>query len=430
MQNQRLLMKTFFLSRSPRFCIPLLSLLLSTGFSTPGFAQAQRAYEGSIYTLNDLLQLSKAGNLGLQGARAQQLATQAGSQIARAYPNPEVEWLRNQRQAMGSTIPGNGQTMSVLQPIENPWLRSARIDSADARAELGQQLYRQHEIATLSDVKIYFYEVLRRQDELRANREDTILAEQIRDRIKVRVQTGEGARFDLVRAEAEVAVAHNQVRTTELRLNQAKTRLRIAVGPALNDQYEISGELDAPLQTQDMQGLRNALLNQSPELRAAQAAITAAERNADAERHSLLPKVGVRVMRETEPELRTNQIGLVVGIPLFDQRRGQVAEANANASRTRFEAEQRRFALEQTFAAAWQQYLSTQAQVQVLETGIVNNAKRAVDIAEAAYRFGERGILEYLDAQRTYRSVRNELIAARYNVQLAKIELERLAGRE
>jgi cobalt-zinc-cadmium efflux system outer membrane protein len=135
-------------------------------------------------------------------------------------------------------------------------------------------------------------------------------------------------------------------------------------------------------------------------------------------------------MRETEPELRTNQIGLVVGIPLFDQRRGQVAEANANASRTRFEAEQRRFALEQTFAAAWQQYLSTQAQVQVLETGIVNNAKRAVEIAEAAYRFGERGILEYLDAQRTYRSVRNELIAARYNVQLAKIELERLAGRE
>jgi cobalt-zinc-cadmium efflux system outer membrane protein len=48
--------------------------------------------------------------------------------------------------------------------------------------------------------------------------------------------------------------------------------------------------------------------------------------------------------------------------------------------------------------------------------------------AEAAYRYGERGILETLDAQRQFRAVRNELIAARYAVALTRIELERLTG--
>ena len=42
-------------------------------------------------------------------------------------------------------------------------------------------------------------------------------------------------------------------------------------------------------------------------------------------------------------------------------------------------------------------------------------------MAEAAYRF-----LDYLDAQRVFRAARNELIAARYELQVAVIEIERL----
>ncbi|MBS0465774.1 MAG: TolC family protein, partial [Proteobacteria bacterium] len=48
---------------------------------------------------------------------------------------------------------------------------------------------------------------------------------------------------------------------------------------------------------------------------------------------------------------------------------------------------------------------------------------------EAAYRFGERGILDVLDAQRVLRSVRADLLQARYELQAARIELDFLAGR-
>ena len=49
-------------------------------------------------------------------------------------------------------------------------------------------------------------------------------------------------------------------------------------------------------------------------------------------------------------------------------------------------------------------------------------------VAEAAYRFGERGILDVLDAQRVLRGVRADLIQARYQLQEARIKLDQLVG--
>ena len=67
-------------------------------------------------------------------------------------------------------------------------------------------------------------------------------------------------------------------------------------------------------------------------------------------------------------------------------------------------------------------------QVNALENGILREAESTMKVAEAAYRFGERGILEYLDARRQLRAVRAELIAARFELHAAKAELERLAA--
>ena len=90
---------------------------------------------------------------------------------------------------------------------------------------------------------------------------------------------------------------------------------------------------------------------------------------------------------------------------------------------------QRRFETEAAFEGAWQAYQVARSQVQAIEGGVLARARQVLAIAEAAYRLGERGILEYLDAQRQFRLVRNDLIAARFDLQRARTELERLAGR-
>jgi cobalt-zinc-cadmium efflux system outer membrane protein len=63
-----------------------------------------------------------------------------------------------------------------------------------------------------------------------------------------------------------------------------------------------------------------------------------------------------------------------------------------------------------------------------LSTGAVREAEAALKVAEAAYRFGERGILDVLDAQRLLRSVNADLLEARFQLQTAGVDLEFLTG--
>jgi len=58
----------------------------------------------------------------------------------------------------------------------------------------------------------------------------------------------------------------------------------------------------------------------------------------------------------------------------------------------------------------------------------MREAEAALRVAQAAYRFGERGILDVLDAQRVLRSVRADLIDARFQLQVARIALDQLTG--
>jgi cobalt-zinc-cadmium efflux system outer membrane protein len=68
--------------------------------------------------------------------------------------------------------------------------------------------------------------------------------------------------------------------------------------------------------------------------------------------------------------------------------------------------------------------------VEALGSGAVREAEAVLRAAEAAYRYGERGILDVLDAQRVLRTVRADLLQARFAVQAAAIELDVLSGRD
>ena len=67
-------------------------------------------------------------------------------------------------------------------------------------------------------------------------------------------------------------------------------------------------------------------------------------------------------------------------------------------------------------------------QVTSLQSGSLRAAETAVEAAKAAYRFGERGIVEVLDAQRVLQSVRGDLLDAQFARQSALVDLEELGA--
>ena len=393
---------------------------------TPAVRPAQ-ALATPVYSLSALRALARDGHPALAAAAAQVDASRAQVIGAGAYPNPEVEFLAGRTQArVPGAVAGGAQNLSVQQRLDNPWQREARIAAAQSGLEARQAERRGFESDLLARLEQRFFEMLRRQAEERATREDLLLAEQIRARVAVRVDTGEAPRYELIKADTELLNAQKAAESAALRVAQARAALRAVVGPALGGQFQLEGTLAGSVSVPPLDQLRDELRARNPELRRSEAEVRRAERQLELERLRRQPDVALKFSEDRDHELRDTRVGVVVTVPVWDRRQGPVAEAGALLAKSRSEQAGQMLVLEQALETAYRQYEIASTQVSALENGILREAEAALRVAEAAYRFGERGILDYLDAQRVFRAARNELIAARYELQLAVIEIERL----
>ncbi len=379
------------------------------------------------YTLGRLLEMARTGSRPVLIAQDQVDAATAAVTTASAYPNPEIEALHGPyrpRQYDGRH--GDAQSFTLTQKIDWPIQRQARESIANASLEASRAQARMTETDVAARVRLRFYELLRRQAEADAARFDLELMSDIRRRVELRVSVGEAPRYELIKAEAEFLNAQKAAQASGFRMEQARSNLRREVGVALPSHFSVDGELDAPRPLPALDVLRKELLAKNPELMRARAESERADAQLALERKRRLPEVALKAGTDRDPETRSSRFGVVVTIPFWDRRSGPIGEAAAHASRARNERELQEFSLLQALDAAWHQYEIARSQLVALEGGIVREAEAALKVAEAAYRYGERGILDYLDAQRVFRAARSDLIAARFELHSADIEIARL----
>lgn len=389
----------------------------------------QPAQAAERYTLDQLKALALDANPSLGAARADVDVSRADTLSARAYPNPEIEVMGGDRNARGANLaPGSMGSIALSQRFDYPSQRDARLRVAEAGVVSAQSGVQSFEIDLLAQLKQNFYSVIRYQGELRAAQEDLELARSIRNRVEVRVDTGEAPRYELIRADTELLSAQKNADAAVLRVAQAKSRLRAQVAGQLPEEFELQGDLERDFVLPPLDQLREDMLSRNPEIFRLKAEIDRYSEQLELEKLRRAPDITLKLARDRDPEYYANRIGVAVTIPLFDRRQGPIAQAGAQVERNRLALENRLFQLQQQLEAAYRQFELSRNQVSALETGIVREAEAALKVAEAAYRFGERGILDFLDAQRVFRAVRNELISARYELSAAVVEIERLSA--
>jgi len=379
------------------------------------------------YDLAKLEAAALESSRSVLAAREQISAARHAVVSAGAFPNPELEYLSGTQRARGpGGNPGNARSVALTQPLDLPWRRSARIAAAEAGLEATGAAVRAFEADTVARVRRHYFDVLRREAELKNAREDVAVMESVRSRIALRVETGEAPRFELIKADAEMLNAQKTAQAAGFRVEQARSALRQAVGGGLPAEFALRGQLRDVPELPPMEGLRRQLQETSPDLARVRAEMVRAQHQLDLERRQRWPSLALKASVDEDPDVRSSKFGLVVSVPLWDRRSGPVGEAAAQLTRARYELEAQEFFLGQQLEVAVQQYEIAEAQVTALESGIVRQAEAALKVAEAAYRFGERGFLEVLDAQRVYRAARAELISARYELASAWVEIERL----
>jgi cobalt-zinc-cadmium efflux system outer membrane protein len=407
------------------WALPLSSALASTApAQAAGAASAEvqefdtAALEALVLRFNPLL---TATAQSVDAARAS--VTSAGALL-----NPRVDWTRGPWQQLGAG-PASSQSWTLTQPIENPQLRRARVDSAQAGQKSAEQQLAGVRNDLLAQLRMRIFEAMLHQGEAEAAAESLTLLEQVQQRVRVRVSSGEAARYELIKADSEVINARERQQNAMLRADKTLLEINRLTAGQLPARWKLKPPTAAErAMTLSLEQLQAAALESNPEILTLKHELDRAQSRLAAVRASVLPSVDLRYSQTADPQVRQSPWGVGVQIPLLDQRSGPIAEAVAELERARTRYEGRQAEMSQQVLLAWRSLEMSRLRVDALSQGVVREAESALRVAEAAYRFGERGILDVLDAQRVLRSLRADLLLARYQLQVASITLMQLSA--
>jgi outer membrane protein, heavy metal efflux system len=382
-------------------------------------------------SLQEAIDMAERNHPRLAESSAAIQRSRAAAQVAHAYTNPSLEVFEGQQYARPVAIPGLPgllQHYAAYQTIEIPAERHARRRAAQygiASSQAGQQSVT---LSVVGDTKRAFYNALRRREEIEHARENQQLVEDLRRRVEVAVNVGEEGRLELTRAEAELGRARFAVTNAELEFANALARLRVAIAGPGDADLDPQGEFEPRISIPPLKQLREQVLSTHPALTQSRADLQASIATLDREKALRIPQPVAFAEFENQPDLRFWRTGVTVPIPLWDRRRGQIGEAKAATSQSAAVLAQRSLDLVSALERAYEQYQLADRQVTSLESGSLRAAVSAVEAAKAAYRFGERGIVEVLDAQRVLQGVRGDLVDAQFVRQSALVDLEELGA--
>ncbi len=354
-------------------------------------------------SLDEALQLALRQNPTLMAQQAALFATRAGETTAALRPNPTMNFLAEQLQ------PGQSQqdaqyTVNVGQPIELGGKRQRRIDSARAATQVATYQMDDARRQVVLQVKSAFAGVLIARQQLalaEANLKTLDDTERIQ---RLRAEKGDISELELLRIEVQRFTFARDAADARQSLAAARIALRTAAGSVnIAEDFEVVGDLDFKEVSLDRALLVQRALDNRPDLRAADA--DRARARAD---HRL---ARANAWWDITPQIEyqrigpDNTIGFGFSFPLriFDRNQGEISRTQAEI--TRVDAVREATAL-QVLAALdtdRQAALIQRERVISLRDVYLPKATRARDTVEYAYRRGGQSLLDFLDAQRTYR---------------------------
>ncbi len=379
--------------------IGLSSFVIAFGASSLAVAQPPL----NRVSLEEALQLALKQNPTLMAQQAALFATKAGETTAALRPNPTMNFLAEQLR------PGQSQqdaqyTVNVGQPIELGGKRQRRIDSARAATQVTTYQLDDARRQVVLQVKSAFAAALIAREQLalaEANLKTLDDTERIQ---RIRAEKGDISELELLRIQVQRFTFARDAADARQALAAARIALRTAAGSVnIAEDFEVAGDIDFKEVSLDRALLVRRALDNRPDLRAA---------DADRERARADHRLArANAWWDITPQLEyqrigpDNTIGIGFGFPLriFDRNQGEIARAQAEI--TRVDAVREATAL-QVLAALdtdRQAALIQRERVISLRDVYLPKATQARDTVEYAYRRGGQSLLDFLDAQRSYR---------------------------
>jgi cobalt-zinc-cadmium efflux system outer membrane protein len=403
-----------------RCLVRAASLTVAAVLLTAGFARGAGptsppplAAVPDAVTVADVLRVLRDESPRLAAERPQIDAARGDLVTARAYPNPTLAYDGGSL-VDGANVNGAWQHEATLSaPLPITGVRSARVAAAEKEVEVaeGQVRARYAEVALAA--RKLFVSLLASEERERVLEDAHKDADHLRDIVAGRAREGVAREYDGLRVATEAELIESKAAGARAEALDESGELGKLLGlpawhpRALGELRPLGAQVDAYADPGVMEVTRASLAVAKSQEEAANAAVAVARR----ERWPL-PVVNFGVA-ETRRETSTSLVGgLAVEVPLFDRGEGKVARSLAEAEAA---SAARKVAVAEAGAElgrATRVLEERRAALAAFDRDVVDRLPTLRRMAEDAYRMGQGGIVELLDAAQ-----------ARTEAELAGIEL-------
>jgi outer membrane protein, heavy metal efflux system len=388
--------------------------IAAVGLMAPSVAASQGRTE------REIVELIVRDGPQARALRAESEVTRR-EQLARlTYPNPSVTYSR---EGAGFTEFFQAEQLLPLFGAREALSRAGVAATAAAEAERDLRLW-----LLRSDAATAVARVVAEQARLESARAQVREVERLIEILRTREREGEGSRFDRLRAEQELRDTNQLVASAAVAMAEA----RATVSGMLPPDASLSMVAATPIAQQPpvpIETLFTRATSTRAELRALQQLGQRATFEAEAARRARLPSPNLFGGVKRADDVSGREIGGVFGVsvalPLFDAGSREAARWEAERLRVDAERVSIEFRIRSEITGASEVLAVRQA---ALSQEQPEAAEELVQIAVVAYREGEVGILELLDAARTAFRARIRTIELRLDARLAQIALERAVG--
>ncbi len=410
--------------RFQRLCLPFLlvtSPLMKAADAqaapaqTPSAPQAQTLAQkpGAVtVTLDDAIQMAMQHNHNLLAARTTIEQSKAEETTANLRPNP--------------VLLGDSQFLPIFQPSE---FTSDYIDNT-AQFDLGiSYLFergkkRQHRLQAAKDqtavtrsqvddnerslafsVASQFINVELAESTLELANQDLKSFQNTVDIGEARYKAGDISEDDFLKIKLQLLQFQTDVSSAKLARMQGLSDLRQLLGyESIAADFDVAGNFDYQSIKGNLEDLQAKALQTRPDLRAAQQGVTAAK-----SQYELQKAVG---KKDVTAQLSYTHLGDInnislfgqIPLPIFDRNQGEIARTGFAITQAQ---EQKNFANGQVLTDvrdAFENLRSNDQIVGLYRSGYLDEAKQSRDISQYSYTHGAASLLDYLDAERSYRA--------------------------
>lgn len=362
--------------------------------------------------LQQAIQLALAHNHTLEAARTTIPQSQAQEITASLRPNPVL---------LGDSLfvplfsPSNlnSSTLDVISEfdlgvsylIERGHKRQARIRAAKDQTAVAATTVKDDERVLTFNVAQQFIQVLLAKSTLQFAQQDLASFTNTVNIGQAQYKAGDISEGDFLKIKLQLLQFQTDVSASQVALVQAKASLRQLTGyDALPANYDVVGNLNyVPIHLSLLDAEAKALQSR-PDLLASKEGVTAAD-----SQYALAKANGKRDVTAQANYTHVSALNNIsvfgsVEIPIFDRNQGEIARTHFAITQAQ-ETEQA--ASDQVLTDVKSAYAAFQTNAQVVElyqSGYLKEAQDSRDISQYAYHRGAASLLDFLDAERSYRA--------------------------